>query len=88
MITLQINETVDLTITLPQSESSHAPTYEIFDSDGTVLKSGSLEFVRDEVWKASDFTPTAFGIIVFKAANINTYFTDKRQNIYRVGGNA
>jgi len=88
MQTLQINETVDLVISLPGSAETDSPTYEVFDSDGNVLKSGSLEFVRDEMWKAADFTPTAFGNIVLKAANVTEHSTEKRENFYRVGGNA
>jgi len=85
MQTLQINESVDLMIVLPDSVSTDAPTYEIFDADGTVIESGSLEFVRDELWKASGFTPSAFGLIVLKATNITEFATDKRENYYRVG---
>ena len=85
MQTLQINESVDLMIVLPDSVSTDAPTYEIFDADGTVIQSGSLEFIRDEIWKVSDFTPDDVGLIVLKATNATEFITQKRQNYYRVG---
>ena len=88
MQTLQINEAVDLTIVLPGSLETDSPTYEIFNSSGTVVQSGVLVFVRDELWKVSSFTPTAFQTIVLKATNVKEFSTENRDNIWRVGGNA
>lgn len=86
MQTLQRNENTELTIVLPNTSGTESPTYEIFNSDGEVIKSGNLVFVRDEIWKVSSFTPTAFGLIVLKATVVGEFSTEKRENIYRVGG--
>lgn len=88
MQTIQINEQVDLLISLPGSFETDSPTYEIFNADGTVIQSGALAFIRDELWKVSDYTPFALGIIILKAANVTEFSTDKRENYYRVGRTA
>lgn len=81
---LTLNESVDLLITIPGSSSGDTVTYEVFDSSGSVLFSGSLTFVRDEIWKRASFTPTALGPITFKAND--TTISQKRENFYRVIG--
>lgn len=81
MIDITINAASDLLITIPQSSSGDTVTYEIFNADGTVLTSGSLTFVRDEVWKV-EYTPSAFGNIVLKAND--TTISSKREEFFRV----
>lgn len=81
MIEIAVNVSATLLIPIPLSASSDTVTYEIFNSSGTVLASGSLTFVRDEVWKAT-YTPTALGIITLKAND--TTLTSKRENFYSV----
>ena len=80
---ITLNEAIDLVIPIPGSVSGDTVTYEIFDSDGSVAQSGSMTFVRDEMWKAA-WTPDTLGIFVLKAND--TTITQKRENLYRVVG--
>lgn len=85
MVKLTHGVTHELLIVLPESEITDTPTYEIFDSTGTVLKSGNLTYVSSGVWKTS-FKPSAFGPVVFKAVNSGARFDAKREEQYIVGG--
>lgn len=76
-----INQSIDLLIPIPQSSSGDTVTYEIFNSAGTVLQSGSMTFVRDEIWKIA-FTPTALGTITLKVND--TTITSKRESFFQV----
>jgi len=80
---IKISEAIDLVISIPASEATDTVTYEIISSAGVVLASGSLSFVRDEMWKGS-YTPSALGVIIFKAND--TTLSSKRENVYRVVG--
>ena len=84
MIDITINIPTDLLITIPESSSGDTVTYEIFDADGTVATSGSMTFVRDEVWKVADYTPSTLGTYILKAND--TTITSKREEIVRVVG--
>jgi len=84
MIDITINIQTDLLITIPESSSGDTVTYEIFDADGTVATSGSMTFVRDEVWKVADYTPSTLGTYILKAND--TTITSKREEIVRVVG--
>jgi len=84
MIDITIGIATDLLITIPQSESTDTVTYELFNSSGTVLASGNLTFVRDEVWKVS-YTPATVGLIVALKAN-DTTIESKREEFFRVVG--
>lgn len=80
---IKINEAISLVIPIPESSSGDTVTYEIISSAGSVLASGSMTFVRDEVWSVS-YTPSALGVIILKAND--TTLSSKRENIYRVVG--
>lgn len=84
MIDITLSIVTDLLITIPESASDNTVTYELFNSDGTVLVSGSMTFVRDEVWKVGDYTPSALGTIVLKAND--TTISSKREQLFRVVG--
>lgn len=76
-----INEVVDLVLPIPGSQSGDTVTYEIIKSDGTVAQSGSMSFVRDEMWKVA-YAPAALGVIILKGND--TTIDSKRENIYKV----
>ncbi len=81
---ITLNEAVDLVIPIPGSASGETVTYEIIKAaDGSVLASGSMTFVRDEMWRVN-YTPTVLGVIVLKANDAT--ISEKRENIYRVIG--
>jgi|GEM_PF-1428286 len=83
---ISISEAVDLVIPIPSSVVGDTVTYEIIKAaDGSVLASGSMTFVRDELWRVS-YTPAALGVIILKVND--TTITSKRENIYRVVGAA
>lgn len=82
METLYLGESKVLILPIPASSSGDTVTYEIFDTSGTVLQSGSMTFVRDEMWKTAAFTPAAAGQIVLKGND--TTIGQKRENIYSV----
>ena len=76
-----INETVDLVLPIPGSQSGDTVTHEIIKSDGTVLQSGSMTFIRDEMWKVA-YKPVAIGVIILKGYDIT--IDSKRENVYKV----
>lgn len=80
---ITLNEAIDLIIAIPESVSGDTVTYEIIDASGSVLASGNMSFVRDELWKVN-YTPTATGTIVLKVND--TTISSKRENFYRVIG--
>lgn len=83
---ITLNEAVDLAIPIPTSSSLDTVTYEIIKvADGSVLASGSMTFVRDEIWRIN-YTPTVTGVIVLKVND--TTISEKRENFYRVIGAA
>jgi hypothetical protein len=79
---LYLGESKDLLLPIPGSSSDDVVTYEIFSSSGTVLQSGSMTFVRDEIWKVASFTPSAVGVFILKGNN--TTISQKRENEYSV----
>lgn len=83
MDTIAVNQSTVIMIPIPESQSTDTVTYEIIDSSGSVLASGSMAFVRDEIWKAT-YTPTALGTIVLKVND--TTISSKRETIMQVVG--
>lgn len=82
MENIYLNEAIPLSIVIPQSSSGDTVTYEIIKvSDGSVVQSGSMTFVRDEIWRVS-YTPAALGVFALKVNN--TTISSKRENFYRV----
>ena len=82
MIDITISVATALLIPIPGSSSSDTVTYEIFNSSGTVITSGSMTFVRDEIWKVTTYTPSALGIQTLKVND--TTLSSKRENFYNV----
>lgn len=80
--TLPLSVSTDLLIPIPGSSSTDVVTYEIFNSSGTVIDSGTMDFVRDEVWKVDDFAGDDTGLIVLKAND--TTINVKRENFYKI----
>lgn len=76
-----INEEVDLVLPIPGSQSSDTVTYELIRSEGTVVQSGSLTFIRDEMWRVT-YKPFALGVLILKG--YDTTIDSKRENVYKV----
>ncbi len=83
---IYLNQAIDLLITVPLTTSGNTVTYEIFKADGTVVQSGSMVFVRDEIWKVAAFTPTSLGALTLKATESTTL--QKRENFYNIVASA
>lgn len=79
---LFLGRTYDLVIAFPESASGDTVTYEIFNASGSVVQSGYMTFVRDEMWKVGAFTPGTTGTLVLKANN--TTINQKRESIFDV----
>lgn len=83
---IYLNQTIDLLITVPLTTASNTVTYEIFKADGTVVQSGNMVFVRDEIWKVAAFMPTSLGALTLKATE--PISLQKRENFYNVVASA
>jgi len=75
-----------LLITIPGSSSGDTVTYNIYDTSGTVLASGNMTFVVDEIWSVS-YDPSSDSLavgdrIVLKVND--TTITSKRENYYEI----
>lgn len=76
-----INEEVDLVLPVPGSQSGDTVTYELIKSDGTVVQSGALTFIRDEMWRVT-YKPVALGVLILKGFDVT--IDSKRENVYKV----
>lgn len=83
---IYLNQAIDLLITVPLTTSGNTVTYEIFNAAGTVIQSGNMVFVRDEIWKVASFTPTSLGALTLKSTESTTL--QKRENFYNVVSSA
>lgn len=81
---IQIAQAFTAVIPIPGSLNTDTVTYVLYKaSDNSVVSSGSMTFVGDEIWKMT-FTPAGADVYILKV-NDDT-ISSKRENIYKSVG--